>query len=60
MSVDPKQRKSGIAAALISSVQRVGAILKVKKIKAETSSAQVAALAFYHRNDWTEVSIMSN
>jgi len=30
--------------------------LKVKKIKAQTSNGQEAALAFYHRNNWIEVS----
>ena len=60
LSVDPKHRKSGIAAALVDKIQRVGAILKVEKIKAETGNGQVAVMAFYHRNNWTEVSIMSN
>ena len=44
----------------MNNIQRVGAILKVKKIKAVTSNGQEAALAFYHRNNWTEVSCFYN
>ena len=58
--MDKNHRKSGIAAALVDKIESVAAILKVEKIKAETGNGQVAAMAFYHKNNWTEVSIILN
>ena len=57
LSVDPSHRKCGVAAALIEKIMRVGAILKVDRIKAQTSNAHESALPFYKKNNWTEVSL---
>ena len=57
LAVDVKHRKSGIATALVNIIQGVGASLSLDKIKAETFSGQEPAMAFYQRNNWTEVSI---
>ena len=57
LSVDTSHRKSGVAAALIEKIMRVGAILKVDRIKAQTSNAHESALPFYKKNNWTEVSL---
>ena len=43
---------------MVDNIESVGVSLQVQKIKVETSSGQEAAMAFYHRNNWTEVSIM--
>ena len=55
LSVDMNHRKCGVAAALIEKIIRVGAILKVDRIKAQTSNAQESAIAFYNKNNWSEV-----
>ena len=57
LSVDTSHRKCGVASALIEKILRVGAILKVDRIKAKTSIAHDSALAFYNKNHWTEVSL---
>ena len=56
LNVDTKHRQTGIATALVNNIEKVGLSQEVQKIKVETSSGQEAAMAFYHRNNWTEVS----
>ena len=60
LAVDSNHRKAGVARALVNKIQSVGEILNLNKIKAETSSTFHSAVAFYQRNNWTEVNISSS
>ena len=41
----------------MKTIESVGVSFRIKRIKVDTSSGQEAAMAFYDKNNWTEVSI---
>merc|ERR1712080_605485 len=55
VSVDVKFRQKRLAHQLVERVEQVAATLGVNSLKAETSSFQTAAIKFYQRTGWREV-----
>ena len=41
----------------MKTIENVAISFRIKRIKVDTSSGQEAAMAFYDKNNWTEVSI---
>ena len=56
VSTAAKFRKAGIGSQLLARIEGVGAELKCSEMMCETSAAQEAAVVFYKKNGWTEVS----